>query len=172
MVVADLDTVISMFWTLSRCDNCAHIVVQFGSCSASSTLTRGVHMSLLFQDAPRQRYHDKTVIVGRARHEALRAKFGFTCLCRLCSLPPEQNQENDRRLDEIYRLDGLIGRGGIEGILSSPLRTLRTFEHPPSPRLHPSSLNPHPLHPARAIGSLYRPSFHPLHQCGWSLSSS
>lgn len=60
-----------------------------------------------------------------ARHEALQAKFGFTCLCRLCSLPPEQSQESDRRLDEIYRLDGLIGRGGIEGILSSPLRTLR-----------------------------------------------
>jgi hypothetical protein len=60
-----------------------------------------------------------------ARREALQAKFGFTCLCRLCSLPPEQSRENDKRLDEIYRLDGLIDRGGIEGILSSPLRTLR-----------------------------------------------
>lgn len=59
-----------------------------------------------------------------ARHEALQAKFGFTCFCRLYSLPPEQSQESDRRLDEIYRLDSLIGRGGIEGILSSPLRTL------------------------------------------------
>lgn len=60
-----------------------------------------------------------------ARNEALQAKFGFLCSCRLCSLPLEQSQESDRRLDEIYRLDGLIGRGGIEGILSSPLRTLR-----------------------------------------------
>ena len=59
-----------------------------------------------------------------ARNKALQAKFGFICLCRLCSLLLEQSQESDRRLDEIYRLDGLIGRGGIEGILSSPLRSL------------------------------------------------
>ena len=61
----------------------------------------------------------------KARREALQAKFGFICSCRLCSLPPEQSQESDRRLDEIHRLDDLIGRGGIMGILSSPLRTLR-----------------------------------------------
>lgn len=59
-----------------------------------------------------------------ARNKALQAKLSFICLCRLCSLPLEQSQESDRRLDEIYRLDGLIGRGGIEGILSSPLRSL------------------------------------------------
>ena len=59
-----------------------------------------------------------------ARNKALQAKLGFICLCRLCSLPLEQSLESDRRLDEIYRLDGLIGRGGIEGILSSPLRSL------------------------------------------------
>ena len=59
-----------------------------------------------------------------ARNKALQAKLGFICLCRLCSLPLEQSQESDRRLDEIYRLDGLIGRGGIEKILSSPLRSL------------------------------------------------
>ncbi|KAK0517249.1 hypothetical protein JMJ35_000404 [Cladonia borealis] len=59
-----------------------------------------------------------------ARNKALQAKLGFTCLCRLCSLPLEQSQESDRRLDEIYRLDGLIGRGGVEGIVSSPLRAL------------------------------------------------
>ena len=60
-----------------------------------------------------------------ARKEALQAKFDFICLCRLCSLPLEQSQESDRRLDEIRRLDGLIGKGGIEGILSSPLQSLR-----------------------------------------------
>lgn len=60
-----------------------------------------------------------------ARHEALQAKFGFRCLCRLCSLPLEQSQESDRRLDKIHRLDGLIGRDGIQGILSSPLRSFR-----------------------------------------------
>ena len=59
------------------------------------------------------------------RREALRAKLGFTCMCRLCSLPLEQSQESDRRLEDIYRLDSLIGQGGLPGILSSPLRTLR-----------------------------------------------
>lgn len=60
----------------------------------------------------------------KARHEALQTKFGFTCSCRLCSLPQEQSQENDKRLDEIHRLDSLIGRGGMGGILSSPSRML------------------------------------------------
>ncbi|KAF4629215.1 hypothetical protein G7Y89_g8932 [Cudoniella acicularis] len=60
-----------------------------------------------------------------ARQEDLQAKFGFTCWCRLCSLPPEQSRESDRRLEEIYRLDILIGQGGVDGILSSPLRILR-----------------------------------------------
>jgi hypothetical protein len=40
-------------------------------------------------------------------------------------LPPEQSKENDKRLEKIYQLDSLIGRGGIQGILSSPLQTLR-----------------------------------------------
>ena len=60
----------------------------------------------------------------KARHEALQAKFGFTCSCRLCSLPPEQSQENDMRLDMIYRLDSLIGKDGMGGILSSPSRII------------------------------------------------
>jgi hypothetical protein len=61
----------------------------------------------------------------KARQEALQAKFGFTCSCRLCSLSLEQSQECDKRLDKIHKLDGLIGQGGLAGILSSPLRTLR-----------------------------------------------
>jgi len=60
-----------------------------------------------------------------ARQEALRRKFAFTCSCRLCSLPPDQSQECDRRLDEILKLDGLIGRDGLMGILSAPLRILQ-----------------------------------------------
>jgi len=66
------------------------------------------------------------VLNGReARQEALRRKFGFTCSCRLCSLPPDQSQESDRRLDEILKLDGLIGRDGLMGILSAPQQILR-----------------------------------------------
>ena len=63
-----------------------------------------------------------------ARQKALQEKFGFTCLCHLCSLPPEQSQESDRRLEEIHRLDGVIDQLGTEGILVSPLRTLRYFD--------------------------------------------
>jgi SET domain len=64
----------------------------------------------------------------KARQKALQERFGFTCLCRLCSLPPEQSQESDRRLEEIHRLDGVIDQLGTEGILVSPLRTLRYFD--------------------------------------------
>lgn len=61
----------------------------------------------------------------KARQDALQRKFAFTCSCRLCSLPPDQRQESDRRLDEILKLDGLIGKDGIMGILSTPLLILR-----------------------------------------------
>jgi hypothetical protein len=64
----------------------------------------------------------------KARQQALQERFGFTCLCRLCSLPPEQSQESDKRLEEIHRLDGVIDQLGTEGILVSPLRTLRYFD--------------------------------------------
>ena len=57
----------------------------------------------------------------KARREALQAKFDFECLCPLCSLPPEQSQESDRRLEEIHRLDGVIDQLGTERILVSPL---------------------------------------------------
>jgi hypothetical protein len=64
----------------------------------------------------------------KSRREALHAKFDFECLCPLCSLPLEQSQESDRRLEEIYRLDGVIDQLGTEGVLLSPLRTLRYFD--------------------------------------------
>ncbi len=63
-----------------------------------------------------------------ARQKALQERFSFTCLCQLCSLLPEQNQESDRRLEEIHRLDGVIDQLGTEGILVSPLWTLRYFD--------------------------------------------
>jgi hypothetical protein len=64
----------------------------------------------------------------KARQKALQEKFDFTCLCHLCSLPLEQSQESDRRLEEIHRLDDVIDQLGTEGILVSPLRTLRYFD--------------------------------------------
>ncbi|TVY73285.1 SET domain-containing protein [Lachnellula suecica] len=60
-----------------------------------------------------------------ARQQALQAKFGFTCTCRLCSLPAKESQKSDKRLSEIYRLDGLVGQGGLMKIMSSPLQMLR-----------------------------------------------
>ncbi|KAI1302032.1 hypothetical protein F5Y03DRAFT_362542 [Xylaria venustula] len=63
----------------------------------------------------------------KARQKALQEKFGFTCLCHLCSLPPEQSQESDKRLEEIHRLDVVIDQLGIEGLLVFPIRTLHYF---------------------------------------------
>ncbi|KDN66409.1 hypothetical protein CSUB01_12305 [Colletotrichum sublineola] len=62
------------------------------------------------------------------RQKALQKKFDFTCLCHLCSLPPEQSQESDRRLEKIHRLDRVIDQLGAEGILRTPVRTLRYFD--------------------------------------------
>lgn len=62
------------------------------------------------------------------RQEALQRKFAFTCRCRLCSLPPDQSRESDRRLDEILQLDRLISDSGLMGILTAPLQTLRLVD--------------------------------------------
>jgi hypothetical protein len=63
------------------------------------------------------------------RQAALRAKFGFTCACRLCSLPAAESDESDRRLDQILRLEGMISRSTMDmSFISSPLRVLRCIE--------------------------------------------
>ncbi|KAH8908313.1 SET domain-containing protein [Coniochaeta sp. PMI_546] len=59
------------------------------------------------------------------RQATLRSDFGFDCSCRLCSLPPRESQQSDRRLEEIHRLDGLIGNDGLTGVLLDPLWILR-----------------------------------------------
>ena len=45
------------------------------------------------------------------RQLSLKNKFSFDCACELCSLPPDQRQQSDQRLDEITRLDSMIGDG-------------------------------------------------------------
>ncbi|KAF2727774.1 SET domain-containing protein [Polyplosphaeria fusca] len=57
------------------------------------------------------------------RQRKLLEKFGFLCSCRLCSLPTEQSQESDKRLERINQLDDLIGHDGMR--LNFSLRTLR-----------------------------------------------
>ncbi|KFA80210.1 hypothetical protein S40288_09887 [Stachybotrys chartarum IBT 40288] len=64
----------------------------------------------------------------KMRQGKLKAKFGFTCACDLCSLPEEQSSEVDDRLEKIFHLDGLIGRHGLQGIMSQPLDMLRLID--------------------------------------------
>ena len=54
-----------------------------------------------------------------ARQLSLKNSFGFCCECELCLLPPDQRRESDHRLNEMTRLDHLIG-DGIR-IVSAPL---------------------------------------------------
>ena len=49
-----------------------------------------------------------------ARNKVLRAKLSFVYLYRLYFLSLKQRQENNRRLDKIYRLDNLISRDDIK----------------------------------------------------------
>lgn len=63
------------------------------------------------------------------RQEKLRAGFGFTCACRLCSLPPKESEESDRRLEEALWIDRTIHAGVMDmSIISAPLRMLRRVE--------------------------------------------
>ncbi|KAG6299771.1 hypothetical protein E4U45_004312 [Claviceps purpurea] len=57
------------------------------------------------------------------RQIILKAAWDFTCSCRLCSLPDEQSQERDRKLDQIVRLEELCK---LEPKLF-PLKTLRYY---------------------------------------------
>lgn len=59
------------------------------------------------------------------RQAALKAKFDFTCSCRLCSLPQDESRRSDEKFEKILQLDQLIERGGLDAIMSAPLHTLR-----------------------------------------------
>jgi hypothetical protein len=56
------------------------------------------------------------------RQRSLLARFAFSCTCELCSLSPSERQRSDERLDEITRLDDIIGDG--MSIIVSPLTCL------------------------------------------------
>jgi hypothetical protein len=58
----------------------------------------------------------------QARSEALLSSFRFTCSCSLCSLPNDERHKSNKNLDQIKRLDELIGNGMT--ILSAPLQAL------------------------------------------------
>jgi hypothetical protein len=57
------------------------------------------------------------------RQERLHKKFGFLCVCRLCSLSVEQSQKSDKRLERIDTLDDLISEAAQ--CMSLTLQTLR-----------------------------------------------
>ncbi|KAK4031983.1 hypothetical protein C8A01DRAFT_51120 [Parachaetomium inaequale] len=63
------------------------------------------------------------------RQRSLQANFGFTCTCRLCSLPPKDSEESDKRLEEILRIERAINRGVMDfSHISAPLQMLRQHD--------------------------------------------
>lgn len=64
----------------------------------------------------------------QTRQEELWEKFRFTCSCRLCSLPPDQSNDSDSKLDRIHEIDGIIEQGGVPGLVSSARRMLSYVE--------------------------------------------
>jgi hypothetical protein len=57
-----------------------------------------------------------------SRQRFLKARFRFSCACMLCSLPEPQCEQSDKRLNEITRLDGIVGDG--INIVTTPLACL------------------------------------------------
>lgn len=63
----------------------------------------------------------------KVRQQILQQRFGFTCLCGLCSLPLDQSLESDKRLEEIDRLDRIIYQLAMTNLVL-PLGTLRYLD--------------------------------------------
>ncbi|PGH23044.1 hypothetical protein AJ80_02817 [Polytolypa hystricis UAMH7299] len=57
------------------------------------------------------------------RQLALEEAFGFHCSCELCSLPEEESEKRDSRVQEMLQLDSLLGDG--RRTMSKPLACLR-----------------------------------------------
>ncbi|PGH32795.1 hypothetical protein GX50_04396 [[Emmonsia] crescens] len=55
-------------------------------------------------------YVDGTEIFD-ARQECFEEAFGFRCECEVCAVPAEESRKRDRRLEEIARLDNVLGDG-------------------------------------------------------------
>ncbi|KAJ4286555.1 hypothetical protein N0V90_013255 [Kalmusia sp. IMI 367209] len=58
----------------------------------------------------------------QSRRRNLQARFGFYCTCELCSLSPLERSQSDKRLNELTRLDKVIGNG--ISIVTSPTTCL------------------------------------------------
>jgi hypothetical protein len=54
-----------------------------------------------------------------SQQRLLKARFGFSCTCMICSLPETQRDQSDTRLEEIARLDSIVGDG--MSIVTTPL---------------------------------------------------
>ncbi|KAI8710891.1 MYND-type zinc finger protein samB [Fusarium sp. LHS14.1] len=61
-----------------------------------------------------------------ARQRALQASFRFDCSCDLCSLPLAERKLSDERLEEIQKLDHVIGNG--VAIFFDPLKALHNVQ--------------------------------------------
>ena len=57
------------------------------------------------------------------RQRRLKEKFGFLCSCHRCSLPAEESEALDKRLERISELDDLVGYDGSR--MNFSLQTLR-----------------------------------------------
>ncbi|KAF1986534.1 SET domain-containing protein [Aulographum hederae CBS 113979] len=62
------------------------------------------------------------------RQEVLKASYGITCSCRLCSLPPQESKECDAKLKELAKLYRAKGNQEYRTLVLSPLEQLRRAE--------------------------------------------
>jgi hypothetical protein len=74
-----------------------------------------IHCGILRRMRRLQYTISASTIAVKPAKRPFKKRYAFTCSCRLCSLPLHQSQESDRRLNEILKLDYLIGSNGLMG---------------------------------------------------------